>query len=78
MTQGLRDPPDLGAGSRQNAGMTASPAVPVILDGDPGHDDAINFLLALASPEFQVLGLTTVFGNVGLEHNPQRADRARS
>lgn len=41
--------------------------LPVILDGDPGHDDAVNFLLALASPELDVLGLTSVFGNVGLE-----------
>ncbi|BDP42038.1 hypothetical protein DAETH_20070 [Deinococcus aetherius] len=39
----------------------------VILDGDPGHDDAVNLLLALASPELRVLGLTTVFGNVGVE-----------
>ena len=54
-------------------GMTAAPAAPVILDGDPGHDDAINFLLALASPEFQVLGLTTVFGNVGLERTTRNA-----
>ncbi|WP_309571414.1 nucleoside hydrolase [Deinococcus sp.] len=42
-------------------------ALPVILDGDPGHDDAVSFLLALASPELDVLGLTSVFGNVGLE-----------
>jgi len=40
---------------------------PVILDLDPGHDDAVNILLALASPELHVLGLTTVFGNVGLD-----------
>nr|WP_216318381.1 nucleoside hydrolase [Deinococcus aestuarii] len=44
------------------------PAMPlnVILDGDPGHDDAVNILLALTSPELRVLGLTTVFGNVSL------------
>jgi purine nucleosidase len=41
--------------------------LPVILDGDPGLDDAIAWLLALASPEdVEVLGLTTVHGNVGL------------
>nr|WP_216320340.1 nucleoside hydrolase [Deinococcus aestuarii] len=40
---------------------------PVILDGDPGLDDAIAWLLALASPEeVRVLGVTTVHGNVGL------------
>ncbi|WP_295816638.1 nucleoside hydrolase [uncultured Deinococcus sp.] len=44
----------------------ASTPHPVILDGDPGHDDVVNVLLALASPELNVLGLTTVFGNVGL------------
>lgn len=41
--------------------------LPVILDLDPGHDDAVNLLLALASPELEVLGVTTVFGNVGLD-----------
>lgn len=39
---------------------------PVILDGDPGLDDAIAWLLALASPELWVLGLTAVHGNVVL------------
>lgn len=51
--------------------MTATQCV--ILDGDPGHDDAINFLLALASPELEVLGITTVFGNVGLERTTHNA-----
>ncbi|WP_264776545.1 nucleoside hydrolase [Deinococcus aetherius] len=49
--------------------MTSAPALPrpVILDGDPGLDDAIAWLLALASPEeVRVLGVTTVHGNVGL------------
>ncbi|WP_165795310.1 nucleoside hydrolase [Deinococcus koreensis] len=39
---------------------------PVILDGDPGLDDAVAWLLALASPELEVLALSTVHGNVGL------------
>ncbi|WP_240741556.1 nucleoside hydrolase [Deinococcus sp. KSM4-11] len=47
--------------------------LPVILDGDPGHDDVVNFLLALASPELQVLGITSVFGNVGLDRTTQNA-----
>ncbi|UBV41623.1 nucleoside hydrolase [Deinococcus taeanensis] len=46
---------------------------PVILDLDPGHDDAVNILLALASPELHVLGLTSVFGNVGLERTTRNA-----
>ncbi|MDQ3859697.1 MAG: nucleoside hydrolase [Actinomycetota bacterium] len=37
--------------------------VPVLIDCDPGHDDAIALLLALASPELDVLGVTTVAGN---------------
>jgi inosine-uridine nucleoside N-ribohydrolase len=36
---------------------------PVILDCDPGHDDAVALLLALASPEIDILGVTTVAGN---------------
>ena len=40
--------------------------LPVILDGDPGLDDAVAWLLALASPELDVLGVTAVHGNVGL------------
>jgi purine nucleosidase len=39
-------------------------ALPLIIDTDPGQDDCVAILLALASPEFQVLGLTTVAGNV--------------
>ena len=38
----------------------------VVLDTDPGIDDAIALLLALASPELELRGITTVSGNVGL------------
>jgi inosine-uridine nucleoside N-ribohydrolase len=41
--------------------------IPVILDCDPGHDDAIALLLALASPELELLGVTTTYGNQTLE-----------
>jgi pyrimidine-specific ribonucleoside hydrolase len=40
--------------------------VPVILDCDPGHDDALAITLALARPELDVLGITTVGGNAPL------------
>jgi purine nucleosidase len=39
----------------------------VIIDCDPGQDDAIALFLAFASPELDVLGVTTVGGNVPLE-----------
>ena len=38
----------------------------IIIDTDPGQDDAVAILLALASPEIEVLGITTVAGNVPL------------
>jgi inosine-uridine nucleoside N-ribohydrolase len=41
-------------------------AIPVIIDCDPGTDDAVALLLALASPELSVLAVTVVGGNVGL------------
>ena len=40
---------------------------PVIIDCDPGHDDAMALLLALASPELEVAAVTTVAGNQTLE-----------
>jgi purine nucleosidase len=40
---------------------------PVIIDCDPGQDDAVNLLLAMASPDdLDILGITTVAGNVPL------------
>ena len=39
---------------------------PIILDCDPGHDDAVALLLALASPELNVLAVTVTHGNVPL------------
>jgi len=49
--------------------------IPIILDCDPGHDDAVAMLLALASPELEVLGITTVGGNATLEHVTENALR---
>ena len=47
----------------------------IILDCDPGHDDAVAILLALASPELEVVGITTVAGNATIEHVTENALR---
>lgn len=39
----------------------------IILDCDPGHDDAIALLLAYGNPEIDLLAVTTVAGNQTLE-----------
>ncbi|WP_226629288.1 nucleoside hydrolase [Alloyangia pacifica] len=55
--------------------VTQVKATPVIIDTDPGQDDAFAILLALASPALQVLGLTTVAGNMGLAQTTDNARR---
>jgi len=42
--------------------------IPIVLDCDPGTDDALALFLALASPELEVLAVTATGGNVGLEY----------
>jgi pyrimidine-specific ribonucleoside hydrolase len=54
---------------------SAGPPIPVILDCDPGHDDALAITLALARPELRVLGITTVGGNAGLANTTRNALR---
>ncbi|PVV38113.1 ribonucleoside hydrolase, partial [Bifidobacterium animalis subsp. lactis] len=39
----------------------------IILDCDPGHDDAVAILLAIGNPNIELLGVTTVGGNQSLE-----------
>ncbi len=46
---------------------------PIIIDTDPGQDDAIAILAALASPELEVLGVTAVAGNVPLDLTARNA-----
>jgi inosine-uridine nucleoside N-ribohydrolase len=48
---------------------------PILLDCDPGHDDAIALLLALASTEVELLGVTTVAGNQTLDKTTANAIR---
>ena len=44
--------------------MNSDQPLNIIIDTDPGIDDAIALLLALASPELNILGVTTVAGNI--------------
>ncbi len=61
---------------RRRAGRdTAHVSTPILLDCDPGHDDAIALFLALASPELELLGVTTVAGNQTLEKTTANAIR---
>lgn len=46
---------------------------PIIIDTDPGIDDALAIMLAAASPEVEILGIVAVAGNVGLEHTSRNA-----
>jgi pyrimidine-specific ribonucleoside hydrolase len=48
-------------------------ALPIILDCDPGHDDALAILVALARPEVELLGITTVAGNAELDATTRNA-----
>ncbi|SFG18113.1 purine nucleosidase [Palleronia marisminoris] len=45
----------------------------IIIDTDPGQDDAVAILAALASPELEVLGITAVAGNVPLDLTQKNA-----
>jgi len=42
--------------------------IPAVIDTDPGIDDALALLLALASPELDVRAVTTVYGNTTLDN----------
>lgn len=45
----------------------------IIIDTDPGIDDAMAIFFAFQSPKFEVLGLTTVFGNVPVDMSANNA-----
>src|SRR5437588_10157296 len=63
-------PSDRGRGGRDTRRMTP---IPILLDCDPGHDDAIAPLLALASPEVELRGVTTVAGNQTVDKTTRNA-----
>lgn len=50
-----------------------APPRPIILDCDPGHDDAVAIMLALGSPAIELLGITTVAGNQTLDKTTRNA-----
>lgn len=54
------------------------PPRPIIVDTDPGQDDAIALLLAFASPELEVRAVTTVAGNVPVPLTTRNALRIRA
>ena len=47
----------------------------IILDCDPGHDDAVAILLAAKNPNLELLGITVVAGNQTLENTQRNALR---
>lgn len=49
--------------------------IKVIIDTDPGTDDAIALICALNSPDLDILGLTSVGGNASLTHTTRNALR---
>ena len=49
--------------------------IPIILDGDPGHDDAIAWVFAKADPLFSILAVTSVAGNQTIEKTTYNARR---
>lgn len=49
--------------------------IPIILDGDPGHDDAIAWMLAKASDKLEILACTSVSGNQSIEKTSINARR---
>ena len=48
-------------------------SVPVIVDCDPGHDDVFAVWLAAGHPSLELVAITTVGGNVPLEHTSRNA-----
>ncbi len=54
-----------------------SEKIPLLIDTDPGVDDALALLMAFHSPGHEVVGLTIAAGNVGLDHTVRNALKLR-
>ena len=50
-----------------------SDKIKIIIDTDPGIDDAMALHMAFADPRLEVVGLTTIFGNVNVEQATRNA-----
>ncbi|KWU42102.1 uridine nucleosidase [Rhodotorula sp. JG-1b] len=55
--------------------MATSDKIPIWLDCDPGHDDAVAILMALHLPQIQLLGISAVHGNASLHNTVRNAVR---
>ena len=55
--------------------MSEFKKIPIILDGDPGHDDAIAWVLARASRKLEILAVTSCCGNQTIEKTTYNALR---
>ena len=49
----------------------------IIIDTDPGIDDAMAIHMALADPRLEIVGMTTVFGNVTSNRDERQARRKK-
>lgn len=55
--------------------MSELKKIPLLLDGDPGHDDAIAWMLAKSCPMLEIRGITSVAGNQTIEKTTYNARR---
>jgi inosine-uridine nucleoside N-ribohydrolase len=56
-----------------NDDKDSNPSVPIWIDCDPGHDDAMAIILALFTKEIELLGISTVSGNSTIEKTTMNA-----
>src|SRR5439155_6655881 len=63
---------------RQSSNYDVRIATPLVLDCDPGHDDAMAMLLAVDDPPVELLGVTTLAGNQTVDKCTLNARRVLS
>ena len=57
----------------KNSLLNTPKPTPILIDTDPGIDDAMAILMAFAEPKVEVVGLTAVFGNVDVDKATRNA-----